>query len=97
MRQLDFVGEVPPPAPFKDIRGTRSSVAEEKAVLAMTLGRLLSKVPSLVRNGSIQATRQWRDSHAIARKTLGDKRASVGELTDAIAHMREWWPEGDPK
>lgn len=96
MRQLDFVGDVPT-SPFKDIRGTRPAVAEEKAVLAMTLGRLLSKVPGIVRNGSIQATRQWRAAHAASRKTLADKRATRQELTDAIAHMREWWPEGDPR
>lgn len=43
MKQIDFIGDLPPPRPFKDIRNTRSSSAEEKAQLVIELGRLCAK------------------------------------------------------
>lgn len=45
MSQLDFIGDLPPPRPFKDIRPTRSSSAEEKAQLLLELGRLCQTPP----------------------------------------------------
>lgn len=44
MNQLDFIGGLPQ-APFKDIRNTRPSAAEEKAVLCLQLGRLCKTPP----------------------------------------------------
>jgi hypothetical protein len=44
MNQLDFIGGLPQ-APFKDIRNTRPSAAEEKAALCLQLGRLCKTPP----------------------------------------------------
>ena len=84
MNQFDFVGDLPPPPAFKDIRATRPTVAEEKAALLLKLGPHLTKVPHSVANGSVNLTREWRRVRDAAAKVAGNKRASVHEIQSAI-------------
>lgn len=46
----DLFGYEPPQVPFKDIRNTRESVAEEKARLCMRLNELCRTPPPLARD-----------------------------------------------
>jgi hypothetical protein len=87
MSQIDFVGGLPAPKPFKDIRSTRPSAAEAKAELCLRLGRLCATVPPSVRNGSIQTVRDWKQHQEKALKLAKNARASVPELTAAISNM----------
>jgi hypothetical protein len=85
MSQLDWVGA--PSAegkPFKDIRNTRPSVAEEKARLLMELGVLLRKVPESVKSGSVNRVREWREDQGKAAKVAANSRASAQEIRTAI-------------
>jgi hypothetical protein len=86
----DLFGRVEPSAPFKDIRNTRPSAAEDKAVLVMRLGRLINTVPASVQNGSINKVRDWTTARAVAAKVAKNSRASVSELTSAISSMQRW-------
>ena len=90
MNQDDFFGQQNRSAPFRDIRNTRPTVAEEKASLAFDLGRLCMRPPTSVVNGSIQATRAWVDAQKKALKLVKSPRASVQELTSAIGSMRSF-------
>lgn len=90
MNQIDFIGGGSVPKPFRDIRNTRPTVAEEKATLCLELGRLCSAVPPRVRNGSINLTREWVAVQKKARALVGNSRASVCELTAAITSMRRY-------
>lgn len=90
MKQTDFVGNLPPEPPRKDIRNTRPSVAEEKARLALELGRLLMAVPPEVRSGSINAVNRWKQVREAASKVAGAKRSSVQDLQYAIRSMQNW-------
>lgn len=90
MNQLDFIGDLPPPRPFKDIRSTRSSAAEEKAQLLLELGRLCQTPPQSVRNGSINLTREWMACQKTGRGLCANTRASIPHLTAAIANMRRF-------
>jgi hypothetical protein len=89
MSQTDFF-DAPTQAKreFKDIRGTRPTVAEEKAALSLQLNRLCQSPPDSVRNGSINVVRSWVEAQKKALKTLKSARSSVQELTSAISNMR---------
>ncbi len=88
MNQTDWVGAPAAESrPFKDIRNTKETVAEEKARLCMELGQLLKKPPAKVVNGSIQSVRQWQAARAAACKVAGSPRSSVHELRSAITRM----------
>lgn len=88
MSQLDFIGNLPPQPPFKDIRNTRPTAAEEKAALCLELGRLCNKVPPCVAQGSIEATRKWVAAQQAGMKLVNSARPSVPMLTAAITTMR---------
>jgi len=89
--QLDWVGAPHSDSrPFRDIRNQRPSVAEQKAALALELGRLLTKPPASVVNGSVQKVREWQAARARAAKVAGSSRSSVPELTAAINNMRRF-------
>lgn len=92
MNQLDFVGGLPSvaPAPFKDIRNTRSMVAEEKARLCLELGALCKTPPSRVRNGSVNLTREWLNCQKKSIALAARARASVIELGMAVKNMRRF-------
>jgi hypothetical protein len=92
MSQLDFIGgaQEQPARPFKDIRNTRSTIAEEKAALCLELGRLCLRVPPSVANGSIEMTRNWVGAQKTSMKLVKSSRASVQELTSAIGNMRRF-------
>jgi len=90
VKQNDWVGDLPPPRPFKDIRSTRPSVAEEKAQLCLELGALCHAVPAAIRDGSIDKTREWITAQKAALKIAKNSRASVQELTAAINNMRRF-------
>jgi len=81
----DLFGEEAPAKPFRDIRSQRSSVAEEKAQLALILNRKITRCPSSVANGSVNLVREWRKTAHAARKVYASTRSSVQELTSAIA------------
>jgi len=81
MNQVDFVGDLPPGKPFKDIRNQRDSVAEEKAVLCKLIGERCNKAPQSVVQGYVQTVRQWQEARKKAMKVAGNKRASVSELS----------------
>ncbi len=90
MNQIDFIdgdSRTSPP-PFKDIRNTRPSVAEEKATLVLQLGQLLREVPARVNAGGIQATREWLLAQSGAVKVAKNSRASVMDLEMAIRKMQ---------
>lgn len=90
MSQLDFIGGLPQPAPFKDIRNTRPTAAEEKAALCLELGRLCMRVPPVVQSGSIEKTREWVAAQKVGLALAKNARASVPQLTAAIANMRRF-------
>lgn len=91
MSQLDWVGGVQEQRkPFRDIPNTRQTIAEQKAELALELGRLCSLVPHSVSNGSINRTQEWLSARAAAAKTAGNKRSSVQALTAAISNMKRF-------
>jgi hypothetical protein len=79
-----------PPQPFKDIRSTRPSVAEQKAELALQLGRLIARCPPGIANGSINATREWVAARKQAAATAKSTRSSVQDLTAAISNMERF-------
>lgn len=87
----DLFGSIEPSAPFKDIRNTRPSNAEDKAELSYRLGMLCMKVPTNVRNGSINQVRAWQAARLAARlaalRVVKNKRASISELNAAISNM----------
>lgn len=90
MQQLDWVGE-PQRKPFKDIRNTRESSAEEKARLALELGEMCNKCPASIKNGgSVNEVRNWKHAREYAMKVAGNKRASINDLTAAINSMKRW-------
>lgn len=86
----DLFGHTEPKEPFKDIRNTRDSVAEEKARLCLELGSLVTKCPASVSQGSIQKTRAWMENLKKAKKVLGSTRSTVPELKSAIQQMRSY-------
>lgn len=91
MSQIDWVGGAPPTGgAFRDIRSTRPSVAEEKAVLLYDLGQLLNRVPASVRNGSVQLVRQWKAARDSAQKVAGNSRSSVHEISAAVNRLRQF-------
>ncbi len=77
MKQIDFIG-APEQAPseFKDIRNTLPVLADEKAVLLLTLGEQLKRIPASVKSGSVQTVREWRAAHAEALKVAKNSRSS---------------------
>lgn len=87
MKQPDFFGNSQE-APFKDIRNTRPSAAEEKANLCLELGRLCTKPPPGVVNGSVEYTRRWLAAQKDALAVAKNSRSSVARLTAAISNMR---------
>ena len=90
MQQLDWVGE-PQRKPFKDIRNTRESSAEEKARLALELGSMCNTCPAAIKNGgTINQVREWKRDREAAMKVAGNKRASIHDLTAAINSMRRY-------
>jgi hypothetical protein len=90
MSQVDIFGETPPVRPFKDIRNWRSSVAEDKAELALVLGHLLNKVPPSVRDGSVQVVREWREAREKGAKVAASTRSSVQDLRSAISWLERF-------
>lgn len=76
--------------PFRDIRNQRQSVAEQKAELSLTLGRLCARVPPSIRDGSVNLVREWRATRAAASKVAGNSRSSVHDLTAAISNMQRY-------
>ncbi len=91
MDQLNFLGGEPVVTnPFKDIRNTRPSTAEEKAHLHMTLGRLCKTPPPKVLNGSVRLTREWLQHQKAGLALAGNARASVPQLTAQIATLRSY-------
>lgn len=90
--QLDFVGGLPdaPQKPFRDLPPMRDSVAEEKAVLLLELGRLINTCPASVRNGSVQTVRTWRVERDKAAKVAGNKRSSRQEISSALNSLRKY-------
>ena len=90
MSQLDFFGGLPPAAPFKDIRNTRPSAAEEKARLCLDLIRLCQTPPKSVRNGSVNLTREWLACQRGSKALAANSRASVVALEMAIKSMQRF-------
>jgi hypothetical protein len=90
--QSDWVGGSfsPQAKPFKDVRNTRESVAEEKARLCLELGALIKRPPASVVNGSVQSVREWQAARAAAAKVAGSSRSSGQELRTAIGNMRRF-------
>jgi hypothetical protein len=88
MTQLDFIGGLPPPQGFRDIRNTRSSAAEEKAQLCLELGRLCMRPPPGVVNGGVKLTRDWVASQKQGLALARNPRASIPQLTIAVKAMR---------
>lgn len=86
----DMFGFAQPVAPFVDIRSTRPTVAEEKAVLCQQLNALLRRTPKCLASMSVQATRHWKAAHKAAKKTLEDKNASRQEMSSAINSMEHF-------
>lgn len=78
------------PKPFKDIRNTRESVAQEKARLCLELGALIKHPPPAVINGSVQIVREWTAARAAAAKVAASSRSSGQELRTAINNMRRF-------
>ena len=79
-----------PTRPVWDIHNLRPSSAEEKAILALRLGRLINKVPACIINGSVQQTRDWIHHRDMARKALSAKRLSVNSLQDFLKQMESY-------
>lgn len=90
MTQLDFIGGLPAPKPFKDIRNTRPGIADEKATLLLQLGRLIRTVPASVRSGSVDITRKWRAAQEKGIAVAKNTRASISDMTAAIANLRRF-------
>lgn len=92
MNQSDWVGGgiSISQKPFKDIRNTKSSIAEEKAMLLLDLGSLLKSPPDKVINGGVKITREWVAARAAAAKVAGSSRSSSQELRTAINNMRRF-------
>lgn len=90
MKQIDFITEPAdsPVKPFRDIRNTRFTVADEKATLVLELGRLARKVPAKISSGSIQITRQWMEASKKAMSVASNQRSSVTDLTLALKTLR---------
>jgi hypothetical protein len=92
--QSDWVGAPPTVVvPFRDIRNTRQSVAEEKAQLAHELGSLARKAPPGCMDWSVQRTDNFRGAVARAVKVAGAKRSTVPELTSALNNLRSFWSQ----
>lgn len=88
MRQVDFFASQPDSRPeFRDIRNTRPSSAEEKAILLLRLGELIRRVPPSVANGSINKTRQWLSIQRRATQVAASTRSSAMEISSAIQDL----------
>lgn len=90
--QTDWVSETTPKQakPFKDIRSTRPTVAEEKAQLLMQLGTLIHTCPICVRDGSVNTVRAWRATRDAAAKVAGNSRSSAQQIRTAINSMARY-------
>lgn len=90
--QTDWVSETPPQQakPFKDIRNTRPTVAEEKAQLLMQLGALIRTCPACVRDGSVNTVRAWRKTRDEAAKVAANSRSSSQQIRTAINSMARY-------
>jgi hypothetical protein len=86
----DLFGFAAPSVAFRDIRSTRPTVAEQKAELALALGRLINRVPRDVQSGSVNLTREWLSARTKAAALVKSSRASVNELTAAISNMQRF-------
>lgn len=86
----DMFGFEQPVAPFVDIRNTRATVAEEKAVLCQQLNALLRRTPKCLASMSVQAVKNFKSCHTSAKKTLENKNASRQELHTAINSMERF-------
>lgn len=90
MEQLDWVSE-PKTRPFRDIRNTRDTTAQEKARLCLLIGKAMNTVPaSLKSGGSINQVMAWKRERAEVEKVVNSKRASVSELEAALNKIRKW-------
>jgi hypothetical protein len=90
MSQIDWVGGGVAPKPFKDIKNQRSSTAETKANLLHDLGKLINKVPEQIMAAGIERTREWVAAREVAAKIASNSRASIPDLTRAIASMERF-------
>jgi hypothetical protein len=66
------------------MRDTRPAIAEKKAELYLSLGRLCMRVPPAVRDGSIQTVRRRKSVAGKAARIVRRTDASVNELASAI-------------
>lgn len=90
MIQLDWVG-APARKPFKDIRNTNPTVAEQKAKLCLQIGGLCAVIPSEIKNGgSVNSVRRWKFCRDAALKVAGNKRSSITELEIALKTITNW-------
>lgn len=74
----------------------RPAVQEQKAVLVLQLHALCRRPPPEIAAASVQGTRRWLARCKQARSTKGDPRASVRELSEAIASMRRPLADMEP-
>lgn len=63
---------------------------EPTAILQERLRALCLKVPPSIRNGSVNATRQWKDDQVKSLKICSSKRATAQEIQAAITKMRAY-------
>lgn len=86
--QHDWVGRETPETPVrKPARDTRDSVADQKARLSLRLHKLCQYCPDRVRNGDVFKTREWVMRQSNAKKVAAKVRASVNDMTVAIASL----------
>lgn len=89
--QQDWVGSEPQEL-FRDIRNTRPSTAEEKAVQLMRLGEMVTKIPEHIKSGgTVGEVRSWKKDRDAAAKVAGNSRASINDITASIHNMERWW------
>lgn len=90
MNQLDWIGGTLE-TPFRDIRNTRPSVAEEKAILARDLGLMARKIPKAYQDWSVNRVREFVAAQKKAIKLAAGKNSSVPDLTSAMTNLKRYW------
>ena len=92
MNQIDWVSGDQPQQAFRDIRNTRPSAAEEKALIALELGRPINSIPPFIKSGGTVAdVRDWKKLREECAKVAKSSRASVQELRSACSRMRPFF------
>ncbi len=90
MKQVDWVGDMPPSPPFKDMKNVRQSTAERKAELSLALRDLLMRAPHPGRIESVNGVRQYKLEREIALKVAANTRSTVPQLEGAFNTMTKW-------